>query len=484
MSVLTRYHLPAFTAALLFTALHVTAIDAQTRAPAKPPIRSSAPPAAQPAVSSIAEAVYARAKSRILQIRTLLISAGRQSTIGSGFLVSADGLAVTNYHVISQYALEPKTYRLEYAAPDGSKGGMTLLAIDVANDLAVVRLERADGTDLPYFDFDERALADTLPKGERIYAMGNPLDIGFTIVEGTYNGLVDKSFDERIHLSGAINAGMSGGPVTNADGRVVGINVAKRTDAEQVGFLVPAKFAARLVETARKEKPLDVTKSRIEIGRQLNAWQAGFYEQLAKQGFKDATFGPYQGLESAARWMNCWANTNANAVPRPRHLQSSTRCDSQTGLYVSNQIYTGRLTMDLTWYKATDLNAFQFANMLTGPGGGGFGGYGGRGNRRMTEQLCRHDFIAGDEKHPRLRATWCVRAYREFEGLYDVIVLALTQDRDREALMARLTMRGVGWDNANTLGQRFLDSLRHAPQGIAAPPSPAGAPPIAQGGAQ
>ena len=62
-------------------------------------------------------------------------------------------------------------------------------------------------------DIDPRALAGRLPKGERIYAMGNPLDLGFTIVEGTYNGLVDKSYDERIHFSGAINPGMSGGPL-------------------------------------------------------------------------------------------------------------------------------------------------------------------------------------------------------------------------------------------------------------------------------
>ena len=58
-----------------------------------------------------------------------------QSSIGSGFLVSADGLAVTNYHVVSQYALEPATYRLEYIAPDGKRGAVKLLAFDIANAL-------------------------------------------------------------------------------------------------------------------------------------------------------------------------------------------------------------------------------------------------------------------------------------------------------------------------------------------------------------
>lgn len=429
--------------------------------PSPPPAGASpAPSALEPpaALSSTAEAVYARAKPRILQIRTLLEAAGRQSTIGSGFVVSGDGLAVTNYHVVSQYALEPKTYRLEFAAPDGSKGSMKLLAIDVVNDLAVVKVESAG---LPFFEFDQRAIRDQLPKGERIYAMGNPLDLGFTIVEGTYNGLVDKSYDERIHFSGAINPGMSGGPVTGADGRIVGVNVAKRLDGEQVGFLVPAKFAAALLERARKGPPLDVDKAREEVGRQLNVWQAAFYQQLADQGFREANYGPYRGLESAARWVNCWAGTNANAVPKPRYVVNNTNCDSQTGLFISNSLYTGRVQLAYSYYQSSDLNAFQFARQLSSSGR--IGNFNFRGGKRLTEQECHDDFVeVKDGKHPVLRATWCARAYREFEGIYDVTVMAVTQDRGQEALTAQLSMQGVAYNNAVTLGKRFLEAIRWA----------------------
>src|SRR5215472_5653099 len=107
----------------------------------------------EPPVSSTAERLYATARPRLLQIRTLVSAAGRQSSLGSGFLVSADGLAVTNYHVVSHAALEPKTYRLEYAAADGARGTLTLLAIDLANDLAVVRLDRSN---VPFFAYDPR----------------------------------------------------------------------------------------------------------------------------------------------------------------------------------------------------------------------------------------------------------------------------------------------------------------------------------------
>ena len=163
-------------------------------------------------------------------------TADRQSSIGSGLLVTAEGLALTNYHVVSQYALEPSTYRLEYAAPDGSRGPLKLQAIDVVNDLAVVQLDKPVAS---FFEFEPRALAGTLPKGERLFAMGNPLDLGFTIVEGTYNGLVDYSYNEQIHFSGALNPGMSGGPTVTVDGRVAGIDVAKQTRGELVSSSFP-----------------------------------------------------------------------------------------------------------------------------------------------------------------------------------------------------------------------------------------------------
>jgi S1-C subfamily serine protease len=405
-------------------------------------------------LSSAAERVYDHSRPRILQIRTLLQAAGRQSTIGSGFVVGADGFAITNYHVVSRFALDPRTYRLEYLAPDGAKGALRLLAIDVEHDLAVVQLDRPGP---PHFEFDARALAGNLPKGERIYAMGNPLDLGFTIVEGTYNGLVDKSYDERIHFSGSINPGMSGGPVAASDGKVVGVNVAKRLDGEQVGFLVPAIYAARLLERARTGPALAVDKAREEVGRQLDAWQAAFYETFKAAGFRSARVGPYRGMESAAPWVTCWASTNADAIPRARTAVNTTRCSSATGIFVSDRILTGRVDFSQSYYRAVDLNAFQFAKEMSKRSGGA--GIDLRGGKRLTVQECRDDFLTARPGGPALRATWCTRAYREFEGLYDVTLIALTQDRDREALLASLNMQGVSHANAIALGRRFLEAI-------------------------
>jgi serine protease Do len=413
---------------------------------------------AAPDASSAAEGIYATAPSRLLQIRTLVVGAGRQTSIGSGFLVSADGLAITNYHVVSQVALEPNTYRLEYAAADGSHGDVSLLGIDLSNDLAIVRLDKHDA---PFFTFDKAAMTDGPPVGERLYSMGNPLDLGFTISEGTYNGLVVHSYNERIHFTGALNPGMSGGPTVTADGVVVGINVATRRGGQLVSFLVPARFAAALLQRAREQAQATTPDLRAEIARQLAAWRSGLYKSFGDQGFRSTTLGPYRAPETMAPWFDCWAQTNAGTTPKPRASINSTNCASDTDLFVADDLNTGTIQITHSYVKTVDLNQFQFATFLTQlsqprlVGGGPF-------RKWYTPQRCHEDFVstAPAPDHPPLRVIWCAQAYREFEGLYDVALIAVTQDHGDEALVSRLSLQAVGYDDAMALGKRFLEAVQ------------------------
>lgn len=416
-------------------------------------------PSAAAAPGGAADRVYAQARSALLQVRTLVQSEQRQSTIGSGFVVSADGLAVTNYHVVSQYALEPSTYRLEYQAPDGRQGSLQLLAIDVANDLAVVRLDRHD---LPHLNFDSRAENGTLPQGERLYAIGNPLDLGFTIVEGTYNGAVERNYGERIHFTGALNPGMSGGPAVTAGGGVAGINVARQLSGELVSFLVPTRFAVALLDQARHAAPLELSHVRDELGRQLSARQSLLYEALGEAGFKSVAVGPYTAPESAAPWFSCWGGTNADEQPKPLTQTDSTRCHADTGVFVSEELHTGSIDLSHLHLHHSRLNAFQFSSLLSRyylPQHGVLGGSGQTAPARCHDEFLR---MAEDGKHPLLRAAWCARGYRDFPTLYDVSVTAVTADRSREALIAQLSLHAISYDAALVLGRRFLDTIHTA----------------------
>ena len=421
------------------------------------------PAAADPATAapSAAKRIYASALPRLLQLRTLVGGGEPPSSTGSGFLVTADGLAITNYHVVSQVALEPSIYRLQYIAADGNRGDAALLAIDIANDLAVVRVDRHDA---PFFAFDQTAIAGGLPRGERLYSMGNPLNLGFTINDGIYNGPVERSYTERLHFAGALNPGMSGGPTVTADGLVAGVNVAKRTgDAELVSFLVPARFAAALLQRVR-EDPVPPQDFRAEIGRQLKAAQASLYQAFADGGFGAVAFGPYRAPEAGAPWFTCSAQTNAGAVPKPRVSIKSMNCRSDTGLFIASDLMTGAIQLTHSFVTTADLNPFQFAAALSRQSQTPMLGdiLLLRRVKWQTTQHCHEDFVAAavGRNHPPLRVAWCAQAYRDFDGLYDVTLTAITEDHDTEALVSRLSLQAVGYDEAVALGKRFLEAVQ------------------------
>ncbi len=441
-------------ASLAWTA---TAVWSQT---GHTPPAAAAPPTA---ISATAEAIYRDAKPRLLQIRTLLNSASQKSSTGSGFLVSADGLAITNYHVVSQHALEPQTYRMEYISADGTRGNLKLLAFDVVNDVALIQLDKGGWR---YFEFDPRSLAGNLPRGERLFSLGNPLDIGFAVMEGNYSGLVERSYNERIHLSGPMNPGMSGGPTLTMEARISGVNVAKMGwGVEQVSFLVPAKFAAALLTRPRLQQPLTADAVRAEIGRQLMDWQNTLYKALENAGFNATVNGPYLVPESAAAWFTCWARTNADVKPQPKARADASDCNMLNSLFIDNNLATGNVTITRTQYKNRDLNRFQFAHFLSQ---GTRTSFSGISTRRLTAPACHEDIVlagqdAGKAQHPRLRVVWCASAYREFEGLYNISLMAVTQDRSDEAVVATLSMNGASYENATRFAQRFLAELKVKP---------------------
>jgi hypothetical protein len=138
----------------------------------------------------------------------------------------------------------------------------------------------------------------------------------------------------------------------------------------------------------------------------------------------------------------------------------TTTCSSDTRLFIASDLSTGLIYLTHSYIRSVDLNRFQFAAFLSAqsqppP-------FSSRGKRWHTDQRCHEDFVAevSDQDRPPLRVIWCARAYREFEGLYDVSVMLVTEDRDREALVSRLSLQGVSYDNAVSLAQRLIGMVR------------------------
>ncbi len=174
---------------------------------------------------------------------------------GSGFIVSADGLVLTNKHVVLDDEAEYAVF-----TNDGKKYTAKVLAIDPVQDLAVIKI-LAPSNDGGVFKPVALGDSDGIQIGQTAIAIGNALgQFSNTVSVGVVSGLErtisasDKSgsFSETlegiIQTDAAINSGNSGGPLLNLRGEVIGINTAMAEGAETIGFAIPINMAKRAIK--------------------------------------------------------------------------------------------------------------------------------------------------------------------------------------------------------------------------------------------
>jgi len=432
-------------AALLLT-LAASAFAQGDAAPAAPDAAASAP-APQP-LSLSARKVYEQARSQLVQIRTVLKGRASQTSVGSGFFVSAQGHIVTNFHVVSEAALKPRQHDLVYVTADGREAPVSILAIDVLHDLALLKAGDAAGRSFDSLGFrpESRALA----QGERIYSLGNPLDVGFAVTEGTYNGLVRRSFYPQIFFGGALSAGMSGGPALDQAGQVIGINVARRVDGEQVSFLVPAPFAAALLTKGRDAAPLK-TPAHAEVAAQLMQHQAALTDRFVAQGWKKQTHPRYQVPVPPDEFMRCWGSSEPSRTGGMDFERSD--CVMDTHIFVG-EFNTGSLSVRHESYDGSKLGTLRFAQRYAASFRNE--SFGRLRAEDQTRPLCKEDYV--DRNGLVMRAVTCLRAYRKFTGLYDLSVLITTLDQNEGGVQGRFDVQGISWASAMRLTRHYLEA--------------------------
>lgn len=441
--------------------LATTTLAATAAAPAPP-----APAAASASAATVSEVpltgagqrIYERTRPLLLQVRTLLKTQDSQSSVGSGFLVDEAGLLVTNYHVVSQFALQPTRYRLVYVTVDGHQGALELLAFDVVHDLALLKpVEAAPLAGRGAIKL--RPEGDALARGARIYSLGNPLDVGFAVAEGSYNGPVERSFLETLFFGGSLSPGMSGGPALDEQGRLVGVNVAARRDGEQVSFLVPAAPVRVLIERGRGAKPI-TTPAWPEITRQLLGHEAHLTARFVALPWRSAGHPRYTVPVPQETFMRCWGRGSAQAV---RGLQfERSDCEMDSRIFVNNSLLTGYLTVRHEAYDGSKIGALRFAERYTASFRNEFMG---RDDRNRTAPRCVERQVASGPPGPAgagplpLKAVICLRAYKKLEGLHDLAVLVATLDGTVVGVQGRFDAYGVSAASARRLAQHYLDGF-------------------------
>jgi len=178
----------------------------------------------------------------------------RQIGAGTGFIVSADGIILTNKHVVSD---DQAQYTVVMS--DGEQYSAKVMAADPVNDIAVIKISDAGQREFPATVLGN---SDNLQIGQSVIAIGNALGqfdntVSVGVVSGMQRSITAQGesgsevLEDLIQTDAAINTGNSGGPLLNLKGEVIGINTAIASGAQNVGFVIPINLAKRGLEQAK-----------------------------------------------------------------------------------------------------------------------------------------------------------------------------------------------------------------------------------------
>ncbi|MEJ7809330.1 MAG: serine protease [Gemmatimonadaceae bacterium] len=389
--------------------------------------------------------VFRRFADQVLKVEVVETSSAAKATIGSGFYVSDRGHVVTNYHVISQLVHAPERYRAEVVDARGETRAVAVLAIDVVHDLAVLR---ADVRPAKHFALEPVAVS----QGDRLFALGHPHDLGLSIVEGTYNGLLEHTLYPKIHFTGSLNPGMSGGPTLAESGHVVGVNVS--TAGNQVSFLVPVERAATLVATTLEPGFAPPKRFLAEVGRQVRAYQDVYLADMFGGSTPTVALGGYTLPTKPAPFFKCWADaTRRDELP---YQVVEHQCSTDDVLYISGGQSSGVVEVEHRVLSSRELGALRFYSLLSGTFASG-----DEGMYADDEEVTPFRCETRNVTHHALafRAALCLRRYRKLDGLYDAVLRAAALGGRGKGLVTTLTLSGVSFENAQRVAGRYLERI-------------------------
>ena len=175
------------------------------------------------------------------------------ASLGSGFIISADGYVVTNNHVIAPGARGASVDTITVTLPDRKEYTARVIGRDATSDLALLKI---DATNLPFVRFGDSTRARV---GDWVVAIGNPFGLGGTVTAGIVSAVHrvtgGGASDRFIQTDASINQGNSGGPMFNLQGDVIGINsqiFSQSGGNIGIGFAIPAEDAKPVIDTLMK----------------------------------------------------------------------------------------------------------------------------------------------------------------------------------------------------------------------------------------
>ena len=402
---------------------------------------------AAPPAGDVAQA-FKRLAPAVVRIEVRETGAVALSSVGSGFFAAPSGRIITNYHVISRLVNEPGRHRGR-ATWGSDTVDIQVLAVDVVHDLAVLDAPDAHGAAML------TPVTVNLLKGDRLLAMGHPRDLGLSIVEGTYNGQVEHVLTPRLHFTGPLNPGMSGGPAVTPTGALVGVNVA--TMGEELAFLVPAEFVTRLLSRLPATLPT-ADALRRDMATQLGQMGVDALDALFIPGAPTVQLGPYRAPTEPSAAFQCWGDAREPKDAAYRLVVH--RCGTDESVFLSEDLNAGLVYFSHQLLDGASLSRIRlltaseqaFNDKLTFDG--------------TARETTRFRCTTGNVRTATMtfRAEVCARRLKSLYGLYEAVMRATPLGATAQSLVTTLTMSGVRFDLIQRTVARYLASITLSPE--------------------
>ncbi len=398
------------------------------------------------------ESRYGQVEPSLVTVEVHSGNPGAKSTLGSGYLVSTSGHVVTNYHVVGSYIEAPDRYSIRVRKGSGARPAR-LRCFDLVNDLALLEVPGIEGQPL--------VLAAALPPlGAPIVAFGNPQGLGLSLVNGVFNGLAEKGFIDRMLLSMPLNSGMSGGPIVDEDGSVVGTNVSTMRGSDSLSFGVPVSKLRDLLA----QQPVELTEKALagETGRQLRELEEATAAKLldAFERSKDEAKIVIGGARSRRPpdLYQCWDGSQVHS--KEGITDSWYTCNLQFTPAIEDLGLVGWMQVSVQ-HSVSKESSFGFYDAIgrRAQGRSTVAAVSATDELRTSPRCVAARFRASGSVW---KANTCVTGYAKHPGFADYELIAVSLSEARSAVVVQLQMSGFRQASFEALARTVLEGIQPA----------------------
>ncbi len=397
----------------------------------------------------LTEQLFNEVKTRLYQVRVINNKTGKKSSFGSGFVVFKDNMLASNYHVVSSFIAEPDKYTIEYASVEGDVGTLKIVDVDIINDLALLVADTPLGQPLE--------IDTNTAKGEKIFSLGNPLDLGFVIIEGIGNDKRSHSDDQRILYSASLNPGMSGGPAVNQHAELVGVNVATSRRGKNISFLVDVEALVSFYQ----QIPIDKVASAASVDalentikKQLAIFSHQLFKTIMAADWDTFKIDNRVGIHQLNEMFSCWDNSKDN--DKWLFSITSVQCHNNHSIYITPNNYAGFVSYSTSVIKtkAPMLSSkfyqhyqsqYSVASVF------------GRDENEFANVDCYSDFVNKAQKLYKM--TVCEQPLKRFKGLANFSLVLADISEQNEGFVFKLSVSGLRLNDSLQLAEKMVAEL-------------------------